>query len=564
MTEAIYEPIYVSDHVEGSKGNILLVDADSIKDFDNIAIGKLITHYESENYWVAVLKLKYSAYPNKRKKTIIDGSGYSAVRVSIIFKRNKDMVEITGCDDVVFGGTGYDLETELPFEIDTLEYTPYCNNDEKVEFITRGCNNNCWFCVVYKKEGPIHLYRSIERILDNYEGKTIRFLDNNFLMWDGAIETLKILVDNKVKCYFDQGMDIRLINDENAKLLSLLNYGSPEYVFAFDNINLESIIDEKLAILKKYITKDWKFKFYVFVHAEQPIHETVHRIKWCKSNKVLSYIMRFDDCYTSDNKDFYTDLAAWCNQPRIFKKMSFEQYINKRDIKRTRADKLLFIYNQPVNKSNQSTISEGPKGVITRTKKPVTISSDDKEEMQVTFDGYIRIKRIIKRTVGRGSDPDKIVWHKHKWTTITKKVSSHPRGKTRSIANEIFAMIREDYDNFDLPEPLLPPVIILPESEPVEVQKEKGSPCSPSKEKNELDTIEDQGGIPSVDRPPGITRPAKMGVPPVQDHGMPSLARKILPEPKIKSESKVNGINNLHNRIRKFRKELNGRKKFGF
>ena len=195
---------------------------------------------------------------------------------------------------------------------------------------------------------------------------------------------------------------------------------------------------------------------------------------------------------------------------------------------------------EPVSKLNQSTISDGPKGTITRIKKPITISSHKKEELQVTWDGYIRIKRIIKRTVGRGSDPDKIVWHKHKWTTITKKVSSHPRGKARSIANLIFAMIREDYDNFNLPEPLLPPVIIEPEPgpEPVqEIPEDSGY------------TIEVQEGIPS-----GFEDGVHRSI----DHGISSVDIEKSSEPKIKIEPKVNDLNNLLTRVRKVRRELDG------
>lgn len=308
----------------------LLIDVDSIRKMDNIAIGKLLTHYNSKNYDVKVIKLNYPAYPHNKKKTIIDASKYDVVRASIIFKRNKNMVEIKNCDDVMFGGTGYDLTTKLPKEIDDLEYTSYCNDDERVEFITRGCNNNCWFCVVNQKEGPLYQYRSIERILDHYNGRPIRFLDNNFLMWEGSQKTLKILADKKIKCYFDQGLDIRLINDENAKLLSLLTYGSPEYVFGFDNVNIIPLANKKLALMKKYIVKGWKFKFYIFTSASEPIRDVIIRVNWCKKNQVLPYIMRHEDCYVSHLKNFYTDLAAWCNQPGIFKKMTFEDYIFKR------------------------------------------------------------------------------------------------------------------------------------------------------------------------------------------------------------------------------------------
>jgi hypothetical protein len=54
------------------------------------------------------------------------------------------------------------------------------------------------------------------------------------------------------------------------------------------------------------------------------------RVKWCKENKVLPYVMRSDDCYTSENKSFYADIAAWCNQPALFKKLNFKEFMAKR------------------------------------------------------------------------------------------------------------------------------------------------------------------------------------------------------------------------------------------
>ncbi len=62
-----------------------------------------------------------------------------------------------------------------------------------------------------------------------------------------------------------------------------------------------------------------------------PIQDTVKRIKWCKQNKVLPYLMRDKNCWASKNKEFYNNLAAYCNQPSIFKKMDFNKdFIEKR------------------------------------------------------------------------------------------------------------------------------------------------------------------------------------------------------------------------------------------
>ena len=50
----------------------------------------------------------------------------------------------------------------------------------------------------------------------------------------------------------------------------------------------------------------------------------------------LPYIMRDISCWESEHKDFYTDLAAYCNQAAMFKKLTFEEFLNKRHTKQER------------------------------------------------------------------------------------------------------------------------------------------------------------------------------------------------------------------------------------
>ena len=309
--------------------SVLLVDADSRKDIHNNVIGKYITHYEGKNWLVDVKKLLLPGYPHKRKVVEIDASKYDAVRVSIIFKRNKDMVKITGCDDVIFGGTGYDVKLKLPLEIDDLEATMYGDSKERIEFLTRGCIRKCYFCLVPEKEGELHEYRSLERILSNYHGERIRFFDNNFLAWDKSKEVLQLLIDKKIPVSFNEGLDIRMIDEENALLLSKLNNYRPDYTFAFDDWKLLPIIIEKTRILKQYFG-DWKLKYYIFTDADKPPIELKLRIEWCRENKILPYTMRYENCYESPLKNFYTDISAWTNQAGHFKKTQFHEFLGVR------------------------------------------------------------------------------------------------------------------------------------------------------------------------------------------------------------------------------------------
>lgn len=92
--------------------------------------------------------------------------------------------------------------------------------------------------------------------------------------------------------------------------------------------NSLSVIRNKLKLLKW--RKDWRFKFFVYCHPDMKSSETIKRIEFLKSEKCLPYIMRDLSCWNSKCKDFYTDLAAWCNQPNLFKNMTFKEFIQKR------------------------------------------------------------------------------------------------------------------------------------------------------------------------------------------------------------------------------------------
>ena len=207
------------------------------------------------------------------------------------------------------------------------DYTIYPDNKISYGFITRGCIRNCSFCVVPKKEGYIHQVNKLDDIIRH---KVVKFLDNNILAFRGHKKILQELINRKVKCEFNQGMDIRLIDDENAELLSKLNY-IDRYTFAFDDKRQEKIITEKMNIAKRYIGNDCKLRFFIYCHPDMDIKNDVYyRIMWCRKNKVIPYLMRHISCWDSKNRKLYIDLASWCNQPHIFRKMDFEEFIIRR------------------------------------------------------------------------------------------------------------------------------------------------------------------------------------------------------------------------------------------
>ena len=307
---------------------ILLIDVDS--KYPNIALMKISTYHKNQGDYVDLIRLGFDGYPKKCKQKIIDASDYHKVYASVIFTNNKDNFKVINNDNIEIGGSGYDLKKKLPQEIDDCieDYSIYPDNNISYGFMTRGCINKCYFCFVPEKEGMIHFYRHPRDIIKHDHTE---FFDNNILAYDKHEELLQWLIDNKIDCRFNQGIDIRIMTENDAILLADLK--CKDYIFAFDNINDKHKIEEKLRIFKKYFKLDWKIKFYIYISPSMDIQNNIiNRIEWCRQNKVLPYIMRDQSCWDDNRKIFWSNLSAWCNQPGIFKNMKFEDFINKRTI----------------------------------------------------------------------------------------------------------------------------------------------------------------------------------------------------------------------------------------
>lgn len=300
---------------------ILLVNVDARF---NMAIRKMYNYFKDNND-VTMIDLGFDGYPSKKFKDI-DGSQFDKVYVSNIFDVNKDKYTVTGCSDVLVGGIGSSNPSlKLPNEIETTEPYYFDYEDTSYGFITRGCIRNCYFCKVPKYEGGLKFYNDVESIIKH---KKVKFLDNNILAYDKHEEVFKYLIKHNTRCDFNQGLDFRLINDVNAELLSKLNYQG-EYVFAFDDPKYQPLLEDKLKIIKKYISKDWKLKFYIYINKSMSIRQLIERVEWCREHKCLPYVMRDIDCWSDDKREFYIDYAAYCNQPGFLKRWILKPFYTK-------------------------------------------------------------------------------------------------------------------------------------------------------------------------------------------------------------------------------------------
>lgn len=123
------------------------------------------------------------------------------------------------------GGTGYDVHSKLPKEIDDMypDYSIYPSCDYAVGYLTRGCPNHCRWCVVPDKEGDIHPYRDWRQVVRTDTDKLV-LMDNNILACDYGISQLQSLIDSGYRIDLNQGMDARLVTSEVADVLAKLDW----------------------------------------------------------------------------------------------------------------------------------------------------------------------------------------------------------------------------------------------------------------------------------------------------------------------------------------------------
>lgn len=304
----------------------LLINVDSRW---NMAIRRMYNYFTRQGHEVEMRDLGLSAYPHKRK-VVIDAAEFDRVYVSNIFEQNANRVTVNNCDAVEYGGIGSrNPSNQLPADIEATD--PYYAEDETTTygFITRGCIRKCWFCKVPKYEGALKAYNRVESIVRGVPGEVVKFLDNNILAYPGHMDVFHWLIERNVRCEFNQGLDFRLVNDENLAALARLNYEG-EYIFAFDDPRYQPLLDRKIVQIKRHIPKQWKLKFYIYFHPSMDLRQLFDRVEWCRAHECLPYVMRDKACWSSDIKEFITDYAAYCNQPAFFKKMTFLDFLEKR------------------------------------------------------------------------------------------------------------------------------------------------------------------------------------------------------------------------------------------
>lgn len=288
--------------------NIGLIDVDG-HNFPNFALMKISAYHKAKGdsvEWAMPLMAE----------------SYDLIYKSKIFTFTPDPDATAWPCDVIRGGTGYDIASRLPDEIEAsrlMDYDIYPNYDFSIQFLSRGCIRNCPFCLVQQKEGFI---KPVDPVDLNPRGHHIEVLDNNFFANPEWKEAIKYLMESGQKVNL-HGVDVRIMNEEQAFYLNRLRILKNIHI-AWDLPSLD--LTDKLKEVIKYL-KAWKLTCYVLVGYNSTVEQDLYRLERLRELRIRPFVMPYRD-YEGRQKptQYAKDLAHWANRPELFNTCTFAEF----------------------------------------------------------------------------------------------------------------------------------------------------------------------------------------------------------------------------------------------
>jgi len=303
-----------------------LVDVDG-KNFPSLALMKISAWHKAQGDSVEWYDPMFSGHFDK-------------VYLSKVFSFTPDFDFPIDADEVERGGSGYCIslvngkevfdkskDKELPTPIEHIypDYSlyPELTKDTAYGFLTRGCPRGCDFCIVKDKEGRCSI--KVADLSEFWRGqKKVVLCDPNILACKDWKDLLRQLIDSGAEVDFNQGLDIRLMTEEKAKMLQQIRI--KEIHFAWDRYEDK---DKVLPKLKLFADACKTMRpndaiVYTIVNFSTTLEQDLERIYTIRDLGYWPYVMIYDKEHC---ERVYKDLQRWVNNRFIFAKCDkFENY----------------------------------------------------------------------------------------------------------------------------------------------------------------------------------------------------------------------------------------------
>lgn len=294
--------------------NIGLIDVDG-HNFPNLALMKLSSWHKSQGdsvEWYSGIEY------------------YDRVYMSKVFTFTPDDGRVIQANEIVKGGTGYDISLRLPKEVDSVvtpDYTLYPMHRFSLQFFSRGCIRNCPFCVVRQKEGKI---TSAFPMSLNPAGKHIEVLDNNFFANPEWRDAVAFLNDTKQIVNL-HGVDVRIMDEEQAHALNTMRLKGSSIHIAWDNPR-DNILPNLKEMVKQ--VKRYKISCYVLIGYWSSPEEDYYRVMKLAELGIDPFVQPYRDYANIRTPTQYEkDFASWVNKKERFKSFDFKDFSPRKGFK---------------------------------------------------------------------------------------------------------------------------------------------------------------------------------------------------------------------------------------
>ena len=254
-----------------------LIDVDG-RGFPNIALMKISEFHKRRGDSVEWYNPMFSEHMDR-------------VYMSKVFSFSPDYNFYIDADEVIKGGTGYcirledglevynkALDRKLPYDVEHIypDYSLYNISNTAYGFMSRGCPRKCSFCHVKDKEGTCS--EKVSNLSEFWNGqKYIQLCDPNTLACKEWESILLQLVRSKAYVDFNQGLDIRLMNEEKAELIKQIKI--KRLHFAWDNYRDKDLILPKFEMFKKITNINFRnLTVYVLINFDTTTEEDLESL----------------------------------------------------------------------------------------------------------------------------------------------------------------------------------------------------------------------------------------------------------------------------------------------
>ena len=275
--------------------------------------------------------MKIASYHRKRGDVVewyATFSHYDIVYMSKVFNFTPDFPYHINADTIVKGGTGYDIHSQLPPDIDneTPDYSiyPYIDKHTAYGFITRGCHNKCKWCVVPAKEGSIKPYRDVDEIATDGRKKLI-LMDNNILASQYGISQIEKIIARGYRVDFNQALDARLVTPKVALLLAHIRW-LRFLRFGCDTPQQIHHCQEAMHMIDACRDSPARYLLYTIIDGD--IEECYHRLSYFRNNThVRIDAQPFRDPNVPNTiPQWQNDMARWAMRRELYASCDFKDF----------------------------------------------------------------------------------------------------------------------------------------------------------------------------------------------------------------------------------------------